>query len=111
MPPRMPTPPPDPQAGRMTACGSQVRLPKLSLPRFKGNPIYWTAFWDSFESAVHLILSHVDKFNYLRSLLENLAYETRLTLSSANYTEAIKLLKKRIRKSANDYFTTHGNPT
>ena len=47
---------------------SQVKLPKISLPHFKWNPVYWTAFWDSYESAVHLnsALSDVDKFDYLR---------------------------------------------
>ena len=75
------------------------KLPKISLPHFKGNPIHWTAFWDSYESAVHLnsALSDVDKFNYLQSLLEKSAYDaiTGLTLSSANYGEAIEILKKR----------------
>ncbi len=79
--------------------GSKVTLPKISLPHFKGNPVYWTAFWDSYESAVHLnsALSDVDKFNYLRSLLEKTAYDSiaGLTLSSANYTEAIEVLKRR----------------
>ena len=80
---------------------SKVKLPKISLPQFKGNPIYWTAFWDSYESAIHLnsTLLNVDKFNYLRSLLEKSAYEAiaGLTLSSANYIEAIEILKKRFR--------------
>ena len=42
-------------------------------------------------------LTDVHKFNYLRSLLERLAYEAiaGLTLSAANYKEAIEILKKR----------------
>ena len=42
-------------------------------------------------------LSDVDKFNYLRSLLEKLAYEAiaGLTLSASNYGEAIEILKRR----------------
>ena len=76
-----------------------MRLPKISLPHFKGNPVYWTAFWDSYESAIHLnsSLSDVDKFNYLKSLLERSAYDAiaGLTLSSANYREAIDILKRR----------------
>ena len=76
-----------------------MKLPKIALPHFKGNPIYWIAFWDTYESAVHLnsALSDVDKFNYLQSLLEKSAYEAiaGLTLSSANYSEAIEILKKR----------------
>jgi hypothetical protein len=70
--------PPDPiSASGGTVAGGKVKLPKISLPRFKGNPLYWTAFWDSYESAVHLnsALSDVDKFNYLRSLLEKSALD------------------------------------
>ena len=106
-PPRVPSPrdttrdtdPPigDPHGG--ATAKSKVKLPKISLPHFKGNPMYWTTFWDSYESAVHLniALSDVDKFNYLRSLLERSAYDAiaGLTLSSANYDEAIEILKKR----------------
>ena len=77
----------------------KVKLPKISLPHFKGNPIYWTSFWDSYQSAIHLnsSLSDVDKFNYLWLLLERSAYESiaGLTLSSVNYHEAINILKKR----------------
>ena len=29
-----------------------TRLPKLDLPQFSGNPLYWQPFWDSFEAAV-----------------------------------------------------------
>jgi len=41
--------------------------------------------------------SDVDKFNYLRSLLKHTAYDViaSLTLSSANYVEAIDILKKQ----------------
>lgn len=76
-----------------------MKLPKITLPHFGGNVLKWPAFWDSYESAVHSNpdLSDVDKFNYLRSLLERPAYEAiaGLTLSSGNYAEAANLLKKR----------------
>ena len=75
-----------------------MKLPKLSLPHFSGNVTKWTTFWDLFESAVHNNddLTDVDKFNYLRSLLERTAYEaiSGLTLSSANHREAIDVLHK-----------------
>ena len=91
--------PPDTGTSATGVASSKVKLPKISLPHFKGNPIYWTAFWDSYESAVHLnsALSDIDKFNYLRSLLEKSAYDAiaGLTLSSANYGEAIEILRKR----------------
>ena len=77
----------------------RVKLPKISLPHFRGNLMRWTTFWDSFDSAVHTNarLSEIDKFNYLRSLLEGTAYDAiaGLALSAANYGEAVKILKKR----------------
>ena len=55
------------------------------------------AFWDSFEAAIHNKdeLSSVDKFNYLNTLLEDSAAAAGLTLTSANYGEAVEILKKR----------------
>ena len=77
----------------------KVKLPKLVLKRFNGDLTKWSTFWDSFESSVHNhpSLSGVDKFNYLHSLLESTASEaiSGLKLTSANYEEAITVLKKR----------------
>ena len=36
-----------------TTCGARVKLPKISLPRFGGDPVKWTTFWDSYQSAIH----------------------------------------------------------
>ena len=59
----------------------------------------WAAFWDSFNSAIHTNdrLSEIDKFNYLRSLLQGTAYDAiaGLALSSVNYQEAVTILQKR----------------
>lgn len=78
---------------------TKVKLPKLVLPHFGGDLLKWPTFWDSYESAVHnnRDLTNVEKFNYLRSLLDHTAYDAiaGLTLSSANYDEAISILKKR----------------
>ena len=75
-----------------------MKLPKITLPRFNGDPVKWTSFSDSYQSAVHLNadLSEVDKFNYLRSLLDNAAHDAiaGLTLSSANYKQAVEILRK-----------------
>ena len=91
-------PPVDPPTSRHMLY-TKVKLPKITLPHFKGNPIYWTSFWDSYESAIHAnpSLSDVDKFNYLKSLLEREAFDAiaGLTLSSANYQQAVAILKKR----------------
>jgi len=47
-------------------------LPKLDLPQFSGNPLYWQSFWDSFEAAVHnnTLLTGVQKLSYLRAQLK-----------------------------------------
>ena len=56
-------------------------------------------FGDTFESSIHnnTDLSAIHKFNYLSSLLEGNAATaiSGLTLSSANYDEAVVILKKR----------------
>lgn len=82
-----------------TPCTVDVKLPKLEMHSFDGNVTKWTTFWDSFESAIDSSprLSDIDKFNYLQSLLEKSATEaiSGLTLTAANYKEAISILNKR----------------
>ena len=55
--------------------------------------------WESFEAAVHNNpdLTQVEKFNYLASVLERSAHEaiSGLSLTAANYEEAISTVKKR----------------
>ena len=69
------------------------------IKSFDGKLTEWTPFWDSFNSAIHENpeLSKVDKFNYLRSMVTHGALEaiSGLTLTDANYDEAIEILKKR----------------
>ena len=81
----------------------QVRLPKLSIKKFNGDLTKWMTFWDIFNSSIHSnpTLSNVDKFNYLSSLLESSAAEAiaGLSLTDANYDEAIATLKKRFGNS------------
>ena len=78
---------------------NQVKLPKLHLKKFNGDPIKWQYFWDSFISAVHENdgLSSIDKFNYLRGLVDGEAARviSGLTLSGANYNSAIQILEER----------------
>ena len=58
--------------------------------------------WDLFESSIHLnsSLSDVEKFSYLLSLLESSALEavSGLSLTTANYAEAISVLNRRFGK-------------
>ena len=100
-PPSLP-PPTDPGAGGATPSSltaPHVKLPKLSIKKFNGDLTKWVIFWDSFDSSIHknLSLSNVDKFNYLNSFLESAAAESiaGLTLTSANYEEAVATLKRR----------------
>ena len=94
---RLSTPRDDPaRRPTSTTAADRVKLPKISLPHFRGDLLRWTAFWDSFESAVHSN-DRLDKFNYLRSLLEGTAYDAvaGLALTAANYEQAVEILKKR----------------
>ena len=81
---------------------SQVRLPKLQLKRYSGDPKNWQEWWDSFEAVIHSNdrISEVEKFTHLRSLLEGAAQSTiaGLQLTSANFPVAIDLLKERFTK-------------
>ena len=89
---------PLPPVATMSPAG-RVKLPKISLPSFDGDVMKWAAFWDSFNSAIHTnhTLSEIDKFNYLRSLLQGTAYDAiaGLALSAVNYQEAVTILRKR----------------
>ena len=71
----------------------QVKLPKLMFPKFYGNTLKWSEFWDSFRSAVdqNKGLNAVNKLNYLRRQLEGEAYGciAGLELTKANYSVAI----------------------
>jgi len=74
----------------------RVKLPKLVLWRYITNR---TTFWESFKSSVNgnWELSDIDKFNYLNPPVTGTAQEavSGLSLTSANYTVAVTILKKR----------------
>ncbi|XP_053373003.1 uncharacterized protein LOC128546473 [Mercenaria mercenaria] len=87
----------------------QHRLPKLTLPTFDGDLTTWQTFWDSFESSVHLnaSLSDVQKFNYLKSLLQGTASRCidGFPLTNTNYSKAVSLLRERFGKSQKIIYT------
>ena len=106
--------PPDPLAGLIQVLPEGVslsvptrqikaKLPKLVLPKFRGEVTTWMGFWYSYKSAVHdnVNLSKIDKFNYLRSLLEGAASQAiqGLALSSDNYDSAVEILEQRFGKT------------
>lgn len=77
----------------------RIKLPKLTLRKFNGDITQWSS---SFNTAIHsnTELSNVDKFNYLNSLLEKGAADAvaGLALTSANYEEAVSVLKQHSGK-------------
>ena len=82
-----------------------VKLPRLKLRAFAGDLTQWTPFWESFEAAVHTNshLTPVEKFNYLNSVVEGTAQEAiaGLSLTAANYEQAVTTLKKRFGSKQN----------
>ena len=80
-------------------CTRVMKLPKLEIKPFKGDPTTWQSFYDSFDCAVHRneSLSGVQKMNYLMNLLVGQVAESvkGLTLSNDNYEIALNILKER----------------
>ena len=81
-----------------SVAGAEAKLPKLTLPKFSGDPLQWSEFWEPFDALVHSTeLTDIVKFTYLSTLLEGEAKATvsGLKLTAANYDCAIKLLRDR----------------
>lgn len=78
---------------------SQLRLPKVDLPKFNGSCENWMAFHDIYMSLIHdnQSLSDIQKFHYLLSALSGEAARAihSLEISSANYGTAWNLIKQR----------------
>ena len=82
---------------------TRPRLPKLTLPKFRGEITKFHGFWESFQIAVHNNpdLTKIDKFNYLYSLLESRGVRAiqGLTITPENYKSAVDILNERFGKS------------
>ena len=77
---------------------NSVKLPKLELPKFKGNLTEWQTFWDKFQALVHESnLSVISKFTYLHSLLEGeaLAVVQGIAITNDNYKKSCHMLEDR----------------
>ena len=89
----------EPQAYVGSKAATKPKLQKIKLPRFHSDVTRWLSFWDSFNSAIHTNgnISNIDKFHYLKGLLDGSAAQSiqGLSLTSANYHEAISILKER----------------
>ena len=66
--------------------GITVKLPKLNIKPFTGDPLEWLSFWDSFKSPVHnnTEISDIDKMNYLRGYLSGEAVKAIAGLPLCN---------------------------
>ena len=82
--------------------GNKSKLSKLTLNKFNGEPKRWQECFDSFCVAVHdnSAISAVEKFTYLRSLLEGKTARaiSGLQLTSANCSAALEVLRERFVK-------------
>lgn len=96
---------PNPHANAFlpTSPTARPRLPKLTLPKFRGEITKFRGCWESFQSAVHnnSDLTEIDKFNYLYSLLEGpgLRAIQGLAITAENYKSAIDILNERFGKT------------
>lgn len=80
---------------------SNVRLPRIELPKFRGDVLEWLSFWEQFEALVgDSNIPAVNKFGYLYSSLEGEAKRVLqgLTLTASNYPIACDMLKERFGK-------------
>ena len=65
-----------------SAASVDVKLPKLTLPKFGRDVIQWQSFWDQFMATVHdSDLPVISKFSYLFSLLHGEAQQGMQGLS------------------------------
>ncbi|XP_066917006.1 uncharacterized protein [Clytia hemisphaerica] len=80
-----------------------VRLPKIEIPKFKGDPLEWNSFRDTFTATIHenSKLSDIEKFTYLQSYVRDEAQQAiqGLPLSGENYDKAWQLLTERYGNS------------
>ncbi|XP_063538069.1 uncharacterized protein LOC134747373 [Cydia strobilella] len=75
-----------------------AKLPKLSLPKFKGETLRWAEFWDRFKSNVHdKALPDAEKMAYLVGCLEEEALQAveGLGITELNYNVTLEILKER----------------
>ena len=88
-----PNPPPAPPQTRAT------NRPKITLPRFNGDILQWSAFWQVFDAEIHSddTTADINKFNYLIGQLEPEVKATVAGLipSSGNYPTLVQLLEER----------------
>ena len=82
-----------------TPTAAVSRLPKFEIPTFEGDVLKFPSYWELFEANVHKVhnLDDVQRFSYLRTTLkgEPATLIANLELTSANYKDAVAMLKER----------------
>ena len=76
-----------------------VKLPKITLKNFRGDPLDWKSFKETFEAAMHNdeSITNIGKFTDLKTYLDKSFLQAiqRFPLTSENYSEAWNLLNDR----------------
>ena len=81
-----------------SASSAPVRLPKLDLPKFNGDVLEFSSFWQLFTASVDLQdIPDVSKMTYLLSLLKGEAKNSLkgMPVTSQSYVDAKKILERR----------------
>ena len=88
---------------RDTRRNGGVKIPKIVLRKFSGDPLDWKSFKETFEAAVHgsvsniSSISNIEKFTYLKTYLDKSTLQAieGFPLTNENYTAAWQLLDER----------------
>ena len=82
-----------------------VRLPRVNLIKFSGDPLTYSKFWDLFKTSIHdrADISTIVKFQYLMTQVEGEAEQllSGFDNTEAQYQEAIELLTETYGKKKN----------
>ena len=81
-----------------TSDGKGVKLPKIDVPTFNGNILFWKSFWEQFSVAVynHTDLSDAEKLVYLHHAVKDGSAKhviEGLSRTGVDYTEAVECLE------------------
>ena len=86
---------------------SNLKLPRIELPKFTGDVLKFQIFWGQFEAAMHnnIDLLNVQKFTYLRLVLTGNALKAidGFEVTGPNYEAAVECLKHRYGKKTYDH--------
>ena len=87
-----------------------VKLPLLQLPRFSGNVLEWSAFYDAFIASIdsRRKLSNMQKFTHLRTCLSGKAYHCIEGYSVTNDLAPNVWLHSSVGRASHWYSGGHG---